>query len=345
METQVKLTKLAACAGCGAKMGAGTLAKMLDGFKTHADPRLIVGYDKSDDASVYVLSEEQALIQTTDFFPPIVDDPYLYGRIAATNALSDVYAMGGEPKLALNILCAAETMKDETIREILRGGYDAAYEAGAIITGGHTIKGAEPIYGLAVSGFVRPDKVLTNSGARPGDVLLLTKPLGVGILTTAAKADMVPGEVMDRIYQQMATLNKTARDIMVEYPVHSCTDITGFGLLGHSYEMAQGSDVELELEVDAIDLIQEALEFANMGLLPAGMYRNRAFAEAGVDAGETALCKQDLLYDPQTAGGLLMAVDPADAEALYRELQGCVPSAQRIGVVKAYRGGKRIFLR
>src|SRR5699024_508485 len=230
METQVKLTKLAACAGCGAKMGAGTLAKMLDGFKTHADPRLIVGYDKSDDASVYVLSEEQALIQTTDFFRPIVDDPYLYGRIAATNALSDVYAMGGKLKLALNILCAAESMKDETIREILRGGYDAAYEAGGIITGGHTIKGAEPIYGLAVSGFVRPDKVLTNSGARPGDVLLLTKPLGVGILTTAAKADMVSGEVMDRIYQQMATLNKTARDIMVEYPVHSCTDITGFGL-------------------------------------------------------------------------------------------------------------------
>ena len=164
METQVKLTKLATCAGCGAKMGAGTLAKMLEGFKTHSDPRLIVGYDKSDDASVYVLSEDQALIQTTDFFPPIVDDPYLYGKIAATNALSDVYAMGGEPKLALDILCAAGSMEDKTIREILRGGYDAAYEAGAIITGGHTIKGAEPFYGLAVSGFVHPDKVLTNSG-------------------------------------------------------------------------------------------------------------------------------------------------------------------------------------
>ena len=148
METEVKLTKLASCAGCGAKLGAGTLAKMLEGFRTHSDPRLIVGYDKSDDASVYVLDEKTALIQTTDFFPPIVDDPYLYGRIAATNALSDVYAMGGEPKLALNILCAAEGMADETIRRILRGGYDAAYEAGASITGGHTIKGAEPIYGL-----------------------------------------------------------------------------------------------------------------------------------------------------------------------------------------------------
>ena len=205
METNVKLTKLANCAGCGAKMGAGTLATMLEGFKTHSDPRLIVGYDKSDDASVYVLDENTALIQTTDFFPPIVDDPYLYGRIAATNALSDVYAMGGEPKLALNIMCAAESMSDETIREILRGGYDTAYEAGAIITGGHTIRGAEPIYGLAVSGFVHPDKVLTNSAAQPGDVLILTKPLGVGILTTGAKADMTDPDVMERIYRQMAT--------------------------------------------------------------------------------------------------------------------------------------------
>lgn len=199
-----------------------------------------------------------------------MDDPFLYGQIAAANALSGVYAMGGEPKLALNILCLPETMGPDTVRELLRGGYDKVYEAGAVIAGGHTIHGAGPIYGLAV---------------------------------------------------------------------------TGFGLLGHSFEMAQGSDVELELNVDAIDLIPEALEFANMGLLPAGMYRNRSFAEPGVDTGMIELCKQDLLYDPQTAGGLLMAVDPADAEALYRELQGCVPSAQRIGTVREYRGGKRIFLR
>ena len=247
METEVKLTKLASCAGCGAKIGAGTLARMLEGFRTHSDPRLIVGYDKSDDASVYVLDKNTALIQTTDFFPPIVDDPFLYGRIAAVNAMSDVYAMGGEPKLALNILCASEKMSEEAIREVLRGGYDAAYEAGAIITGGHTIHGAEPIYGLAVSGFVHPKKVLTNSGARPGDVLILTKPLGIGILTTAAKAELVAQPVLDRIYRQMAALNKTARDIMVRYPVHSCTDVTGFSLLGHSYEMAQGSGCTVHL--------------------------------------------------------------------------------------------------
>ena len=247
METEVKLTKLAACAGCGAKVGAGTLAKLLDGFRTHSDPRLLVGYDKSDDASVYYLDEHTALVQTTDFFPPIVDDPFLYGQIAAANAISDVYAMGGEPKLALNILCLPESMTQDMVQELLRGGYDKAYEAGAIITGGHTIHGAEPIYGLAVSGFVDPRRILTNSGARPGDVLLLTKPLGVGVLTTAAKAGLAGGAVMDRIYRQMATLNRAARDIMVKYRVHSCTDVTGFALLGHSFEMAQGSGVELEL--------------------------------------------------------------------------------------------------
>lgn len=334
METEVKLTKLANCAGCGAKMGAGTLSKMLEGFKTHSDPRLIVGYDKSDDASVYVLDEHTALIQTTDFFPPIVDDPYLYGRIAATNALSDVYAMGGEPKLALNIMCAAEGMADDVIRDILRGGYDAAYEAGAIITGGHTIKGAEPIYGLAVSGFVHPDKVLTNSNAMPGDVLILTKPLGVGVLTTGAKADMVEKHVMDRIYRQMATLNKSARDIMVKYTVHSCTDVTGFGLLGHSFEMAQGSNCTIHIQTQNVPYHQEALELASMGLIPAGAYRNREYAERGVNVqGDISLAMQDLMYDPQTSGGLLFALPAQEAAECLRELKESIPQAAMIGYV------------
>lgn len=332
METNVKLTKLANCAGCGAKMGAGTLAKMLEGFKSHSDPRLIVGYDKSDDASVYVLDENTALIQTTDFFPPIVDDPYLYGRIAAANALSDVYAMGGEPKLALNIMCAADGMSDEDIREILRGGYDTAYEAGAIITGGHTIKGAEPIYGLSVSGFVHPDKVLTNSNARPGDVLILTKPLGVGIITTGAKADMVDESVMERIYEQMATLNKTARDIMVKYDVHSCTDVTGFGLIGHTFEMAQGSECTIKIKIDRIPYHDEAVELASMGLVPAGAYRNREYAEHGVKVcGDISLAMQDILYDPQTSGGLLFALSQTDANECLAELKKVIPAAAIIG--------------
>ena len=334
METEVKLTKLAGCAGCGAKMGAGTLAKMLDGFKAHSDPRLIVGYDKSDDASVYVLDDNTALIQTTDFFPPIVDDPYLYGKIAATNALSDVYAMGGEPKLALNILCAAEGMAEETIREVLRGGYDAAYEAGAIITGGHTIRGAEPIYGLVVSGFVHPEKVLTNSNAKPGDVLILTKPLGVGILTTGAKVDMVEQEVMDRIYKQMATLNKAARDIMVQYEVHSCTDVTGFALMGHSYEMAQGSGCTIHIQVDKVPWHPEALELAAMGLVPAGAYRNREYAQAGVAVrGKISRAMEDILYDPQTSGGLLFAIPEQEAQLCLARLKQVIPNAAIIGYV------------
>ena len=344
METQIKLTKLASCAGCGAKVGAGTLAAMLEGFRTHTDPRLIVGYGKSDDACVYVVDPQTALVQTTDFFSPIVDDPFLYGQIAAANALSDVYAMGGEPKLALNILCLPETIGPDTVRELLRGGYDKVYEAGALITGGHSIFDDEPKYGLAVTGFVRPDRVLTNSGAKPGDVLILTKPLGIGVLTSAAKADMASEEGVALAQRLMTTLNKAARDVMVRHAVHACTDVTGFGLLGHTCEMAQGSDVEVELHVADIDLIPEAVELARMGLLPAGMYRNRSFAEDRVDPGTTELCRQDLLYDPQTSGGLLMAAAPEDADALLEELRPVVPSAQRIGVVRPYQGGKRIFL-
>ena len=345
MENEVKLTKLAKCAGCGAKVGAGVLAQLLEGIQVHQDEKLLVGFDKSDDASVYKVTENLALVQTVDFFPPIADDPYLFGQIAATNALSDVYAMGGEPKLCLNIMAIPADMPKEAVHQLLRGGYDKVYEAGALITGGHSILDDEPKYGLAVTGFVHPDKVLTNSGAKPGDVLLFTKPLGIGVLTTAAKADMVSEESMELAHRLMTTLNKSARDAMVKYNVHACTDVTGFGMLGHTFEMAQGSDVEIELHVDAIHFIPEAVELARVGILPEGMYRNRTFAESGVDAGETELCKQDILYDPQTAGGLLMAVDAADAEALLAELKACVPSAQRIGIVRAYQGGKRIFLR
>ena len=344
MENEVKLTKLANCAGCGAKVGAGVLARLLGDLKTLRDPNLLVGFDKSDDASVYKVTDDLALVQTVDFFPPVHDDPYTFGQIAATNALSDVYAMGGEPKLALNIMAVPKSLPSDAVHELLRGGYEKAYEAGAIITGGHSILDDEPKYGLAVTGFVHPDKVLTNSGAKPGDVLLLTKPLGIGILTTAAKVDMTSPESMALTVRLMTTLNKSARDAMVKYRVHACTDVTGFALMGHSTEMAQGSDVEIHLNVDDIDLIPEAVELARLGVLPEGMYRNRNFAEPYVDAGGIELARRDVLYDPQTSGGLLIAVDPADADALYAELQGAVPSAQRIGIVATYRGGKRIFL-
>ncbi len=345
MEQEIKLTKLASCAGCGAKVGAGVLAQLLDGLPVHTDPNLLVGFDKSDDAAVYRLSDELALVQTVDFFPPIADDPYLFGQIAAANALSDIYAMGGEPKLALNLLCVPKNMPDHAVQDILRGGYDKVYEAGAVIAGGHSILDEEPKYGLCVTGFVHPDKVLTNAGAQPDDVLLLTKPLGAGILTTAAKADLCPEGVLADVFARMAVLNKAARDAMVRFRVHACTDITGFGLLGHALELAQGGDVQLQIDTAAVDIPTEALEFARMGLLPEGMYRNRRYAEPFVDAGETVLEVQDALYDPQTSGGLLIAVHPGDADALLAALQKTVPSAQRVGTVETYTGGARIILR
>lgn len=344
MENEVMLTKLASCAGCGAKVGAGVLAQLLEGIRVHNDPNLLVGFDKSDDASVYRISDELALVQTVDFFPPIADDPYTFGAIAATNALSDVYAMGGEPKLALNIMAVPADMPKEAVHEMLRGGYDKVYEAGALITGGHSIIDPEPKYGMAVTGFVHPEKMLTNSGAQPGDVLILTKPLGIGVVTTAAKADLVSKETLDYAFTLMTTLNKAARDVMINYRVHACTDVTGFGLLGHGCEMAQGSGVALHLNVAGFRFLDESAELARTGILPEGMYRNRTFAEDHVDHGDIPLHLQDLLYDPQTAGGLLMAVHPDDAAALYEELLTCVPAAQIIGHAAPYTGGKYIYL-
>lgn len=345
MESDVKLTKLAACAGCGAKVGAGTLAQLLEGLPARRDPDLLVGFDRSDDAAVYRVNDGLALVQTVDFFPPIDDDPYYFGQIAATNALSDVYAMGGEPKTALNLLCVPEHLPREAVHAILRGGYEKVYEAGAVLVGGHSIFDPEPKYGLSVTGFVHPDRMLTNSGAKPGDVLFLTKPLGIGVLTTAGKAGLLSPEGLDAVRRLMTTLNKGARDVMVRHPVHACTDVTGFGLLGHALEMAQGSDTAIELDTGGIAFPEEALELARTGILPEGLYRNRRFAQEQVDAGEVPLAVQDLLYDPQTSGGLLMAAAPEAAEALFAELRPAVPAAQRIGRVLPYTGGKRIYLK
>lgn len=342
---EIKLTKLAECAGCGAKVGAGELSKLLEGLKVRQDPNLLVGYDRSDDASVYKLSDELALVQTVDFFPPIADDPYTFGAIAAANALSDVYAMGGEPKLALNVMAVPEDMPREAVHDILRGGYEKAYEAGALITGGHSIYDPEPKYGMAVTGFVDPRKLLTNAGAQPGDMLIYTKPLGIGVMTAAIKAELTGEAAAARAYQVMMTLNKAARDVMVRFRAHACTDVTGIGMLGHLLEMAQGSDTAIRLNAQAFDFLEDALSFAELGILPAGMYRNRRFAEGAVEAGDVPLALQDLLFDPQTSGGLLIAVDPADADEMLEALRPAAPSSRRVGVVEQYRGGKRIFLR
>lgn len=345
MKDDIKLTKLASCAGCGAKVGAGTLAQLLQDLPVHQDERLLVGFDKSDDASVYKINDTTAIIQTVDFFPPIVDDPRLFGQIAACNAISDVYAMGGEPRLALNVMTVSPQLPKDAVHEILRGGYEKAYEANVIITGGHTIQDTEPKYGLSVTGFVHPDKILKNSSAREGDVLILTKPLGIGILTTAAKVGMVSDEVKTRIYAQMAQLNKTARDIMVKYEIHSCTDVTGFSLLGHGYEMAHGSGCTIYLNTSSIPYHPEALEMASMGMIPAGAYRNRDFAESHIQwNSKKNLPLEDILFDPQTSGGLLISVSEEDAQNLLHELQDHMDGVAEIGYVTGRKDASIILI-
>jgi selenide, water dikinase len=279
-----------------------------------------VGFDTSDDAAVYKINDETALIFTADFFPAITDDPYMFGQIAAANALSDIYAMGGTPKLALNLFCISEKMPEPVIKGILRGGADKAFEAGAIICGGHTIYDSIPKYGLAVTGFVHPDKILRNSACKEGDVLILTKPIGSGILTTAAKADMIGAEDLKNVYQVMAFLNAAACGIMTKYEVHACTDITGFGLLGHLYEMGKGSDVSIELAYQSLPIFDAAVEYAEMGFIPAGAYSNRNFVGDNAALDEVPRAYQDILFDPQTSGGLVISVAQKDAQSLYTEL-------------------------
>ena len=334
-ENEVKLTKLAKCAGCGAKVGAGVLSQLLQGIQVHHDPNLLVGFDKSDDASVYKVSDELALVQTVDFFPPMVDDPYLFGQVAATNALSDVYAMGGEPKLAMNLLCVPNCLSLQTVRKILEGGHDKAVEAGCVIAGGHTIQDNEPKYGLCVTGFVHPDRILKNVGARPGDVLVMTKPIGSGVVTTAGKANLCTREQLEAAWMHMATLNaKAGKAVMAANNVHACTDVTGFGLLGHSFEMAQGSGCTLHIQAANVPYHPEALELAAMGLIPAGAYRNREYAQAGVQVrGNLSLALEDILYDPQTSGGLLFALPAEEGERCLARLRDSVPGAAVIGYV------------
>lgn len=298
------------------------------------DADLIVGFETSDDAAVYRIDDSTALIQTVDLFPPMVDDPYQFGQIAAANAISDVYAMGGTPKLAMNILCYPEKLPKEIVQEILRGGYEKVREAEAIIAGGHTIKDHEPKYGLCVTGFVRPDRILTNSNAKPGDLLILTKPLGTGILTTAAKAGLVDQTVEAVVIASMVMLNKKACRLMGNYQVHSCTDVSGFGLMGHTYEMGAGSGVTILLDASAIPLLPEARNMAGMGIIPASAYANRDYLNGKIVMDPSIpLELLDVLFDPQTSGGLLIALPEKDAFALLKDLKDEIPCAEIIGQV------------
>lgn len=302
-----------------------------------SDPDLLVGFDTSDDAAVFKISDDLALIQTVDIFPPIVDDPFDYGRIAAANALSDVYAMGGRPRLAMNVLCIPENLDQEITLDILRGGQDRCREAGAVICGGHTIKDNEPKYGLCVSGFVSPSKVMKNSSAKEGDILILTKALGTGILSTAMKADLPSPETTRAVVESMATLNKKAAELMVKYPVNACTDVTGFGLVGHSFEMASSSGLTITLDSSALPLLPEALDMARMGIIPAGAYGNRNWIDCGATVeGDVELALTDVMFDPQTSGGLLISVPEKEGLKLFQELKDSIPVSAIVGHVEHF---------
>lgn len=303
-------------------MGPEVLSNILRDLPKKIDENLLVGTDTSDDAAVYKLTEDLAVIVTVDFFTPMVDDPYKFGQIAAANALSDVYAMGGRPLLALNIACFPNCLPLETASTILRGGADKVLESGALIGGGHTVQDEEPKYGLAVVGLVHPKQVLSNAGARPGDVLVLTKPLGTGIINTALKGGLAGEEVYQAAVENMATLNKNAAECLKEAGISACTDITGFGFLGHAAEMARASQVSLQITSRKLPLLPGALDFARMGLIPAGAYDNRRFLQDDVVfAAGVEQELQDILFDPQTSGGLLIPVKPEKAGLLVEAMQ------------------------
>lgn len=298
------------------------MAQVLRHLPKFHDDNLIVGMDTSDDAAVYKINDDSAIILTMDFFTPIVDDPYKYGQVAAANSLSDVYAMGGKPLTAMNIVCFPNCLPVDVLGQILKGGADKVMEAGAVIVGGHTVEDNEPKYGLSVMGMVHPGRVVTNSGARPGDILILTKPLGIGVLNTAIKADMLDEDVMNMAVDTMSYLNKDACESMQAVGANGCTDITGFGLLGHALEMAEGSKATIEIWSDYIPIIKESIELARMGIIPGGAYKNQAHIGSKVNFKNDIKQEiKDILYDPQTSGGLLISVNEDKSQELLKLLK------------------------
>jgi selenide,water dikinase len=316
------------------------LDKVLATLPRWADDHVLVGFDTADDAGVYKLTAELALVQTVDFFTPIVDDPYTFGAIAAANSLSDVYAMGGRPASALSILAYPAAGSLDDLEQILKGGAEKMREAGCSILGGHSVADDEIKFGYAVTGLVHPERYKTNAAARPGDILLFTKRLGTGVIATALKRGLASDDHLAESIRSMLTLNREATEAMLRFEVHGCTDVTGFGLIGHAREMAIASQVTLEIAVDEVQFLPGALEYARLGAVPGGLKNNREFASCAVEAARPLTqALDDLLYDPQTSGGLLITLPEADAAALEQSFA----AAYRIGRVLP-RGEKPIRL-
>ena len=304
-------------------MGPEDLDQILKALPIPKDPKVLVGLETSDDAGVYQLSDDVALVQTVDFFTPIVDDPFTFGEIAVANALSDVYAMGGTPLTGMNLVAyPIKTLSSSILKEILLGGLSKMKEAGVALVGGHSVEDPEIKYGLAVTGIVHPNKILTNAKAEPGDRLVLTKPLGTGVIATALKGGMASDGAVQKMVESMITLNRKASERMRAFGVHACTDITGFGFIGHAMEMVLASQVGMVIQSKDIPIFPEAIEYARLGLIPGGARSNRDFFSCRVDARpDVPVLLMDLLYDPQTSGGLLISLPSSEAERLVEILK------------------------
>ncbi len=347
----MRLTQQVKAGGCASKLAPGLLSDVLRRLPRQLDDNLLVGFDTSDDAGVYRIAENLALVQTVDFFTPMVDDAYTFGRIAATNALSDVYAMGGRPLTALSIVCFPQAEDAGLLEQILRGGLSVMQQAGCVVVGGHSVRDAEIKFGYAVTGTIDPGRVLKNSTAHPGDALVLGKAIGTGVITTALKQGRAQEAWINAAVASMTQLNRDASEIALRAPfhVHAMTDVTGFGLMGHAREMALGGGVRLMIDAGAVPLIEGAREAVRAGCIPAGLLSNREFAacmvveQDGDKLSEEDALIRTLIYDPQTAGGLLMALPAAEADELARALREAGYAAARIGEVEE--GSPKIVLR
>lgn len=329
--------------GCTAKLGPGALNRVLEKLPKAEDPNLLIGFDHSDDAAVYRLTEDLAIVQTLDFFPPMVEDPYIFGQIAAANALSDIYAMGGDVKTALNIVCFPEAMDLNILGQILLGGSEKVREAGGVLAGGHSIADQEVKYGLSVTGVIHPGKVFANNSCREGDVLLLTKPLGVGIVCTASRVGEASKEAMDLAVKSMTTLNKYASEIVRKYRTHGCTDVTGFGFLVHLCEML-GNEFSAEIDQKAIPFIPECPAYVEEFYLTAAGQRNRNHVEDRVVFEGCSFAMEEILYDAQTSGGLLVSMAAEDGEKALEELKALGLPCGIVGRVVKKRD-KAVFVR
>lgn len=316
--------------GCTAKLGPAALARVLEKLPRPTDPNLLIGTESSDDAAVYRLTDDLAIVQTLDFFPPMVEDPYIFGQVAAANALSDVYAMGGTVRTALNIVCFPEQMDLNILGRILQGGSEKVIEAGGSLAGGHSIADSEVKYGLSVTGTIHPDRIRANNTGHVGDALVLTKPLGVGLTCTAARMGAASDEALALAVKSMTTLNKYASEIADRYPVHACTDVTGFGLLGHLHEMTR-PDLTARLHMASIPVIPEARDYADGFYLTAAAQRNRNFAEGRVKLRGLSFADEEILFDPQTSGGLLFALDADKADDFVAEIASIGLPCGKIG--------------